>query len=99
MEYDFDPDPTTRPSWMPLSVTFYRFGELCMLSKSIIPGFSLKLSHFGLSPHSQFLFKKQALVQIAGLNGLGRYEPGARLSGRLGDVVYGYLESDIFDLA
>ena len=97
LEYDFDLEPMSRPTWTALSVCFYRFGELCMVTKSIIPGFSLKLSHFGMTGHSQYLFKKYALSRVSP-DGT-EYIPITRLSAALRDATYNRLDQDIFDLA
>ena len=99
LEYDYDPNPTLCPSWSPLSVCFYRLGELAMLTKSVIPGFSLKLSHFGVSSHSQYIFKTTALTQLTGENGATAYAPSNVLSGSLTEVAFSRLDGDIFDLA
>ena len=97
LEYDYDPDPVSRPSWILISACLYHLGELCTLSKSLIPGFSLKLSHFGISGHSQFLFKNKALVPIT-VDDNPKYVPSARVADELPEVVYTHLEKDIFDL-
>ena len=97
LEYDYDLDPMSRPTWTALSVCFYRFGELCMITKSIIPGFSLKLSHFGMSGHSQYLFKKFALSRVS-TDGT-EFIPTTQLSAALKDATFDRLDQDIFDLA
>ena len=97
LEYDYGPNPVSSPSWLPLSVCFYHFGEFCMVTKSIIPGFSLKLSHFGMSSHSQFLFKKYALSRVSS-DGT-EYIPVAQVASELTQSVYKALDQDIFDLA
>ena len=97
LEYDFDPDPTSRPSWVPLSACIYHLGELCRLSESVIPGFGLKLSHFGVSGHSQFLFKNKALLPVT-VGDNPKYVPKADIARELPDLVYPYLEKGIFDL-
>ena len=97
LEYDYDPNPVDQPSWDFLSSCFYRFGELCMVTKSVIPGFSLKLSHFGMSGHSQFLFKKFALSRVSPDS--IEYIPVARLTNNLKELTFEHLDRDIFDLA
>ena len=97
LEYDYDLDPTSRPSWVPLSACLYHLGELCSLSESIIPSFGLKMSHFGISGHSQFLFKNKALVPIT-VGDNPKYVPSAKVAAELPDLVYPFLHKGIFDL-
>ena len=99
IEYEFDPNPESRSSWLPISVVFYRFAELCMVTKSLTPGFSLKLSHFHLSPHSQHLFKTHALTRVSVTGDKAVYQPVNRVRAKLQELVFDQVDGDIFDLA
>lgn len=93
--YEYDPEPSNHPSFNTVTGLIYRMGEYCELTRGLVPGFSLKMSHLKVSGYCQHVFRTQALE----LTPDGKLKLKASLSGRIRNRVCQEFHSDIFDLA